>query len=240
MLALLIWLLAAQAPSCTGEAVRYVTLARARAELFNLQGASDAWFTAAGFGCAEADVAGHYLRGLVAARAAYAAGGSAVSLEPVKQAVAALEARGGRARGIAEVARYVLEAAAAAAQSERDQLTLVIEHAMQLERIQLEAGQGGAPGVTAHEAAGDLFLQVHRYEDARRYYERAATQLGPTPRTRLGLARTAIRLEDTAAACGHYRGLVTWWGNRAEPPAEVAEARAFIAKGVCRPSSAGR
>ena len=234
---LLVSLLAAQGPSCTGEAARFTALARARAELFNLAAASDAWFTAAGMGCAEADVAAHYLRGLVAARAAYAAGGSAESLEPVKQALAALEARGATMRGTAEVARYVLEAASAAAQSERDQLALLIDHALQLERVQLEAGQGGAPGVTAHEAAGDLFLQVHRYEDARRYYERAAAQLGSTPRTRIGLARTAIRLKDTGAACEQYRGLVTWWGNRGEAPAEVIEARTFIASGGCRPAT---
>jgi tetratricopeptide (TPR) repeat protein len=221
---LLISLLLAQAT--------YMRLAAERARAFNLAGASEAWAAAASMGCAEADIAAHFVKGLIAAREAYRSGGSRASLEPVTQAVAALEARGANTPGTAEVARFVLLAASAAAQSERDQMSLLLEHALHLETIQFEAGQGGTPGVTAHEAAGDLFLQVHRYDDARRYYQRAAERLGISPRIRVGMARAAMRLNDRSAACAEYRGLLTWWGERADPPVEIQEARDITSR-VC-------
>jgi tetratricopeptide (TPR) repeat protein len=228
---LLISLLLAQA-TCAGESATYSRLAADRARAFDLAGASDAWVAAAARGCAEADVAAHFVKGLIAAREAYKSGGSPESLEPVKQAIAALEARGAKGPGIGEVARFILLAASAAAQSERDEMTLLLEHAIQLETIQFEAGQGGAPGVTAHEVAGDLLLQVHRYDEARRYYQRAVDRLGITPRIHVGLARAALRLNDRSAACEAYRGLLTWWGQRTDPPVEVQEAREITSR-VC-------
>ena len=140
---------------------------------------------------ASGDVARVYAEGLTAARAAYAAGGSPESLAPVMRAVAELE----RGRGIhAEIAAVVLRAAAAAAQSERDELALLIEHAVRLEAVQLEAKQPPLPGVTAHEAAGDLWLQVHGYPESRQAYELAAARLGMTARIREGLARACAKM----------------------------------------------
>jgi len=182
--------------SCAGESVRYARLAEDSADALNLREAADAWLTAAGLGCTDAEVAAHYLRGLVAARGAYAAGGSPESLEPVTQAIEALEARGANTPGLAQVAKYVLLAASAAAQSQRDAMALWLEHAVQLERIQLEARQR-LPGATAHEVAGDLYLQVHRYDEARAAYERAAARLGMTPRIRAGLEQAAARQKAT-------------------------------------------
>src|SRR5688572_11703521 len=198
----------AQPPACSGESARHVATAMARAEALDLIGASNAFFTAGGMGCGEADVAAHFLRGLLAARDAYRFGGSPESLEPVTQAIAALETRGAKERGVPEVWRFLLQAAAAAAQSERDEMTLLLDHAIQLEVVQIEAGQRRIPGVTAHELAGDLFLQVHRYEEARRAYTRAAGRLGVTPRVRLGYARTAARLKELPGACLEYRALL--------------------------------
>ena len=43
--------------------------------------------------------------------------------------------------------------------------------------------------MTAHEAAGELWLRVYRYEDAKRAYERARAVIGSTPRIESGLAR---------------------------------------------------
>lgn len=235
---LLLLALAQPPPNCSGEAARHVATANARAEALNLSGASDAFFTAAAIGCADADVAAHFIRGLLAAREAYRFGGSPESLEPVKQAIVGLETRGAKDRGIPEVWRFLLQAAAAAAQSERDEMALLLEHAIQLEVIQLEAGERRIPGVTAHELAGDLFLQVHRYDDARRAYARAAARLGVTPRVRLGYARTAARLKEIPGACLEYRALLSWWGARAEAPPEIVEARAFVGRPACqRPAS---
>lgn len=227
-------LLLAQTSACPAESAAHAREAIARAEVFDLTAAAHAWSKAAEARCAAAEVPSYFLQGFVAARAAYAFGGSPESLKPVHDAVAALDARGGTRPGLAQVARYVLLAAAAAARSERDQMTLLVEHALQLESIQIEAGQGGTPGLTAHEAAGDLFLQVHRYEDAHRYYVRAAERLGTTPRVRLGLARAAVRLGAPAAACDQYRGLLTWWDSRADPPSEIREARTAVEGAACQ------
>jgi hypothetical protein len=232
----LVLLLLAQMSPCAGESAAHARVAVARAEAFDLAGAAAGWSKAAEARCSDAEIPSYFLQGFVAARAAYALGGSPESLQPVHDAVAALDARGGTRPGLAQVARYVLLAAAAAAQSERDQMTLLLEHALHLEAIQIEAGQGGVPGVTAHEAAGDLFLQVHRYEDARRYYIRAAGRLGMTPRIRLGLARVAVRLGDSVAACGQYGALVAWWGGRDAPPPEILEARTAAEGAVCQPT----
>jgi hypothetical protein len=89
----------------------------------------------------------------------------------------------------------VLKAAADAAQDERDEMALFLAHAVELERAQLEAGQPGAPGVTAHEAAGELWMRVRRFEDALRAYEQAKTVLGTTALIEIGIsrAREALR-----------------------------------------------
>jgi hypothetical protein len=237
--AILISALLTQAALCQGEAAARVSAAVTRAEAFDLAGAAAAWSAAAAAGCADAAVPAHYLRGLLAARAAYERGGSPESLEPVHEAVAALDARGADTPGLAQVSRFVLLAAAAAAQSARDEMALLIEHALQLESIQIEAKQGGARGVTAHEAAGDLFLQVHRYDEARRYYRQAVERVGMTPRVRAGLARAAARLGDAAAVCEHSRALVEWWGSRDDPPPDIIAARDAVTAS-CAPATVRR
>jgi hypothetical protein len=76
--------------------------------------------------------------------------------------------------------------------------------------------------------AGDLWLQVHRFDDARRAYTLAADRVGRTPRVRLGLARVAVRLQEPAIACQEYRSLLEAWADRTEPPPEIAEAREYV------------
>ena len=142
---------------------------------------------------AQPDVAAIYVKGLEAAREAYSQGGSDESLAPVREAMAALDRIARGAPGPAEIARLVLAAAAAAAQSERDEMGAFLTHATEMEELQLAAGQPGAPDVTALEAAGDLWLQVHRYDEARRAYERAASILGTTERIKAGLERLPPR-----------------------------------------------
>jgi hypothetical protein len=222
-------LVAMQANPCRDEGAPYLASAAERGESFDLNGAVEDFFRAAGFGCGEAEIAGHYLKGLAAARDAYRYGGSAESLAPVALAIAAIDARAGGVPGIAPIARLVLRAAAAAAQTERDELALLLDQAVRLEAIQLEARQPGLPVVTAHEAAGDLWLQVHQYEDARRAYLLALDRVGMTPRVALGLARVEARRNEPANACVHYQTLLKWWGSRAGEPPEVAEARSSCA-----------
>ena len=134
-----------------------------------------------------------YLKGLADARAAFEKGAPPESLAPVREAIAALGTISQERPGPAEIARLTLQAAAAAAQSERDEMALYLEQATRMERLQFEARQPGAPVVSAHEVAGDLWLQVFRYEDAVRAYLRAAEYVGMTPRVTEGLARARAR-----------------------------------------------
>jgi len=141
--------------------------------------------------CPDPRVESVYLAGYTAARAAFASGGSPESLAPVRAAIAELERLAAGQHGPAEIARYVLVAAAAAAQSERDEMGLYLEHATALELEQRNANQPGPPGLSAFEASGELWLQVHRYADARQAFERARAVLGDTPRITAGLSRLA-------------------------------------------------
>jgi hypothetical protein len=189
--------------------------------------------------CPQTAVAYWYVHGLIAAREAYRYGGSPESLEPVELAIAELESRAGEVPS-AEIARVVLQAAMSAAQSEREEMGLLLEHALSLEGQARSAGSSGAPVVSAFEVSGDLWLQVHRFEDARRAYVTAGERVGSTRRVTLGLARTLARLSDLPAACDQYRALVSGWPKAGADPSELTEARMFLRRSECRTGSASR
>lgn len=189
--------------------------------------------------CPQTAVAYWYVHGLIAAREAYRFGGSPESLQPVALAMAELEARAGEVPA-AEIARVVLQAASSAAQSEREEMGLFLTQALDLERNQLAAGLPGAPIVSAHEVSGDLWLQVHRFDDARRAYVVADEKVGSTRRVTLGLARTASRLNDLPAACEQYRALVSGWPKGGGEPPELNEAHRFLGRPECRRPPASR
>lgn len=233
MATVLLLMALAQTPQCSPDAAALMKAANERAAVFDLAGAAQRLQAAVKSGCEDAVLPSTYLRGWIAAREAYRAGGSPESLRPVLQAIAMLENSGGKS-GPAQIAALVLQAAAAAAQSERDELALMIDYAVQLEDRSLTAKLPGLPMVTAHEAAGDLWLQVHRYDDARHAYMRAAERVGMTPRITLGLARLAARVDALATACTQYRALIgSWTSTGAEPP-ELSEARAFLMNPACQ------
>ena len=224
----------------------FAQLASCKADALDLRAARAA--------CAADETTRVYLDGFIAAVDAYKQGGSPESLTPVAQAIARLEAIGGTMPGQAQIAVLVLRAASAAAQSERDEMGLLLDHALQLETLQLVAKQPGAPVVTAHEAAGDFWLQVHVYERARAAYRLAGERVGVTPRVQLGLARVAARMKDAAAACEGYRAFLDRWGRtapaassaarpsplaNAAPPGEVIEARTFVQQRQCANTSTG-
>jgi hypothetical protein len=232
----LIVLALAQSP-CAAHAAS-IAAAAERAALFDLKGATTR--LADGIAaCPETAVAYWYLHGLIAAREAYRFGGSPESLEPVKHAMAELESRA-RELPAAEIARVVLQAASSAAQSEREEMGLLLEYALTLEGKARSTGQAGAPIVSAYEIAGDLWLQVHRFEDAQRTYVTAAERVGSTRRVTLGLARTASRLGTLLQACEQYRVLVSEWPKDGGEPPEVNEAHTFLRRPECRNSSAAR
>lgn len=234
VLSLILAALLAQASLCAGEAGVLMRDGASHAEIFDLPGAVERFERAAGAGCEDAAAVAVYLRGLQSARDAYGMGGSPQSLEPVRAAEAALERHAKRGRPWAEIAGVVLMAAAAAAQSERGDMSIFLAHATQLETLQVASAGPRVPGVTAHEAAGDLWLRVHWFESARMAYMAAAELIGMTPRVAIGLARAAVRLDDPKAACAAYTTLVGVWGTReGTAPSEVAEAREYISSHAC-------
>ena len=230
MLALLL-ALSLQAP-CSPEAASLVEQAGVRASEFDLVGAADLLRRAVAAGCGNADVAALYVGGLVDARAAFSQGGSSEALAPVTRAIDALAVLAADRPGPAEIARLTLHAAAAAAQSERDEMRVYLDSAIQMETLQRAAGQTGAPIVSPVEIAGDLWLQIYRYDDARRAYGEAADQRGFTPRISLGLARSHAHAGDVAAACASYRVLLDGWGTRPDV-AEILEGRAYVREHAC-------
>jgi hypothetical protein len=230
-------LLVAQDAGCGAEPVhRALREASAQVEAFDLPGAVRWLGTAGALGCDEVELRAAYLEGLLAARESYRRGGSPASLEPVRRAVSRLDAAAAGSVP-ARIAGYVLRAAMAGAQSERDEMAIYLEHATAMERLQLLAGEPGAPLVSAHEAAGDLWLQVHRYGEAADAYALAARDVGTTPGVRLGLARSAVRLRDVETACREYAALVAGLDPGAPEPPEIVEARVFLDREPCEPGS---
>jgi hypothetical protein len=223
-----------QATACPKEATVALQQSVALARAFDLPGAAQRQEQPPLRDCVQAQVAALYLRALQSAREAYRTGGDAVSLQPVTLAIATLERHSESGERHAELTRVILMAAAAAAQSERGDMALLLDHATALERRMVRDGDGGAPGVTAHEAAGDLWLQVHRFESAVGAYVAAAQLFGNTPRITLGLARTAVQMKQREPACRAYRMLITDWTGSSSAP-EIIEARTFVA-GQCQPA----
>jgi len=227
--------LAVQAP-CTPDAMRLLSEASVRASRFDLPAAVASLRIATT--CESAIVAAWYIQGLLDARAAASVGGTAESLAPVRKAITVLEQLGRNGSVPAEIGRLVLHAAAAAAQTERDEMRLYLESASQMEFVQEAAGLAGAPIVGALEMAGVLWLQVDRYVEAQRAYEEAERRYGATHRITLGVARTSARLGDTASACARYRRLLDEWDSSDMKPPEITEAHAHVARPECRPSTA--
>ena len=197
-----------------------------RADAFDLPGALALARTAGD--CDEAGGGVELMEGLLGAREAVRTGGTPDSLRDVRSAANALSRRaeGGERRW--EVASMMMRAVAAASQYERDEMAIYLAEATRIEVMLRAANMPAVPFISAHELAGDLWMQVHRFEDARTAYQRAADVVGRTGRVRLGLARAAARLVDRQSACREYRSFLEWWGGRGETPAEVMEARTFV------------
>jgi hypothetical protein len=215
---------ASDAASQTGAAIE----AQVLASEFDVTGAATLLASAGQRGDLVAQLAGVYLRGLVDAHEASRQGGSPDSLLPVQQAIAWLEIVAHGRPGSAEIARLMLQAAAAAAQSERDEMRLYLDTAIRMETLQRAAGLAGAPIIAAAETAGDLWLQVHRYDEARRAYDDASARFGSSLRILAGRARAARGLNDHTAACAGFRALLDAWARRPAMPVEIVEAREYL------------
>lgn len=229
----LIMALATGTASCSADAVLLMADGSARVDAFDTAGGTDRMRRAADAGCREAEIAFLFLRGLADAREAFRHGGSTEALVPVRKAIAALHSMSRGQPGTAEIARLLLEAAAAASQSESDEMTLYLDAARRME-LQGPAGTAGTLMLGSLAVAGDLWLQIYRYADARRAYLQALEEGRDTMRVRAGLARTAVRLGLAASACTNYRALLERWATRAPEPREIADARAYLGSSCAR------
>lgn len=224
-----------QDSSCRGDAAQHIVTAMRLGAAFDLVRAADAYGAAAEAGCTSARATEIYLRGLLAARAADQQFGDSAALQRVEAAIGRLADHADDP--VVRIMQAVLRAAMPAAQHERAELALRIEEMLRLESIQLEAGLPGVPVVTAHEAAGQFWLQLRDWTEATRAFEVAARRIGDTPYVLLGLARAAAGRRD-AEACAHYARLIAWWNDRAPAPPEIADAQAYVTQARCAPVAA--
>jgi len=223
--------------ACSSAAQALMGQASMRAQEFDLPGALTLLKEAASdSGCDEAGAQFEYVEGLLGAKEAGTLGGTVDSLRDVRSAVHALLWRAAGKGGAWEIASIALQATIAASQYEREEIALYLEHATRMESLQLDAGQRAVPLISALELAGDLWLQVHRFEDARSAYQWAMARIGRTSRITFGLAHAAARLQDRPTACAEYGRLLAWWGARAGAPPEIEEARMFTALPACTPA----
>ena len=103
----------------------------------------------------------------------------------------------------ARYAETVIRAAVSAAQDERDEMGLFLEHARSLSAQMALIGAPAKWPLPIDEVEGELWLEVDRYVEARDAYERAL-KISATPNALVGLARAADKLGDRVAACSAY------------------------------------
>lgn len=140
------------------------------------------------------------MQGWVAARALAPKGGAVDLLGPVNAPLKELDRFPNTSARYAEIA---IRAAVAAAQEERDEMGLLLDHARDLAKQMAAAGSAPRSPLPIDELSGELWLEVDRYQEARDAYERA-TQTQPTPNAWFGLARAADKLGDVVTACRAY------------------------------------
>lgn len=138
--------------------------------------------------------------GWVAARELAPKGGALELLGPVNLRLRALDGLPGVAARYADVA---IRAAVSAAQDERDEMEVFLAHARDLSDTMALAGAPAQWPLPIDELAGELWLEVDRYTEARDAYLRA-TRVKPTANSWVGLARASDRLGDLVAACAAY------------------------------------
>lgn len=148
----------------------------------------------------DRDVQRLAMEGWVAARELAPKGGALELLGPVNVRLRALDGLPGPAARYAEVA---IRAAVSAAQEERDEMEVFLAHARDLSDAMALAGAPAQWPLPIDELAGELWLEVDRYPEARDAYLRA-TRAKPTANAWIGLARASDRLGDLVTACGAY------------------------------------
>jgi hypothetical protein len=148
----------------------------------------------------ERDVQRVAMEGWVAARALAPNGGALEFLGPVNNKLRELDRMANRSARYAEVA---IRAAVSAAQEERDEMQLFLEHARDLSKQMALAGTPAQYPVPIDELEGELWLEVDRFPEAKAAYARAVDSK-PTVNALIGLARANDKLGDVIGACAAY------------------------------------
>lgn len=178
-------------------------------------------------------VAALFSRGLGAARAAWP-GGVGPMAEIARRAAESLDrmAQAEGRQGRAELARVIVLAAIAAAQEERDELQVLLSHATDLDVGADGRDTSGLPPLPlpVPEIAGDLWLQVDRYEEAIAAYTTATERHPERGRSWLGLARASVKTGAARQATDAYRAFLERWTGADPDLPELAEAHAFVVR----------
>jgi len=160
--------------------------------------------------CHELGLGALVVDGWVEARRLALIGGAPDALARMHDTLARIEAvRAARPATaiLAQMAAYadaVLRAAVAAAQDERDEMQVYLAHARTLADSLALAGVTRPWPLPIDVAAGELWLEVDRFADARDAFARVA-DAALAVRVALGTGRAFEQLKDGSAACVAYR-----------------------------------
>lgn len=211
------------AAACDDGARAALALAAAAVAQDDLAGAVARLAPATG-DCAERVAALAGLHGWMAARAASDAGGAPAALGAAQRALDTL-ATSGPAASDAAYAHALVKAAVAAAQDERDDLQVWLEHAHDLSR-RLGVGRAAPRWPLPIDAAeGELWFAVDDFELSEAAFTRALAAPAPPAMAWRGLARARDRRGDRVGACAAYRRTLD---VMAPDSPSAAEARAYV------------
>lgn len=176
--------------------------------------------------CAELFVAAWGWSGWQTAVAAAARGGTEESLAGVRGAVAALGGPG-PAVSPAAYAASVLSAAAAAAQDEREEMGVWLEHARDLAAKLEIAGERARWPLPIDLVDGELWMAVADYDLAEASYARALAERDSAVAWR-GLARARDRRGHRDGACAAYRRALDLAAPIAPEGVVATDARGYL------------
>lgn len=158
------------------------------------------------------------LEGWQAARALAPKGGALDLLGPVNLRLRELDTFTEMSARYAEIA---IRAAVSAAQEERDEMGLLLEHARGLSEKMALVGEPAQWPLPIDELEGELWFEVDRFSEARDAYLRA-TKTKATANALVGLARASDRLGDVVAACAAYTSAAKMTGLPATVELEIS------------------